>query len=230
MNENTINILLAEDDKNLGSILKTYLEAKGYPTTLVEDGLDALEVFTREKPSFCIFDVMMPAMDGLLLATEVKKIDPRIPILFLTAKNMHEDVIKGFAVGADDYMTKPFSMEELLVRIQAIYRRTYSQNTRETEFRLGDYFFDYSGRFLTHKSGESRRLTSREADLLYLLCLHKNEVTTRSEALVKVWNEESYFNARSMDVYINKLRKFFKNEPKVEIMNIHGVGFKLYVK
>lgn len=230
MEENSINILLAEDDKNLGTILRTYLQAKGFPTTLVENGEQALEAFDRIKPSFCIFDIMMPIMDGYALAKEIRNKDKRVPILFLTAKTMQDDVLSGFEAGADDYMTKPFSMEELLVRVKAIYRRAYANKGEDTEFRLGSFVFDYSRRYLTNSNGEVRRLTSREADLLVLLCQNKNQVLERSVALKKVWNEESYFNARSMDVYITKLRKYFKADPDVEIINIHGIGFKLYVK
>ena len=224
-----INILLAEDDKNLGVILKKYLETKDIAVTLCANGEEALKAFKEGTFNFCLFDVMMPVMDGFTLAKEVKKLDNKIPVVFLTARSSQKDVIEGFTIGADDYITKPFSMDELLLRIQAVFRRTSVNTPAPTSFKLGGFVFDAS-RHLLIKGGESRRLTSKEADLLLLLCEHANETLERAVALRKVWYEDSYFNARSMDVYITKLRKIFNEEPNVELVNVHGVGFKLLVK
>ena len=224
-----INALLAEDDKNLGVILKKYLEAKDIAVTLCSNGEEALETFRSGNFNFCIFDIMMPVMDGFTLSKEVKKIDKRIPIIFLTAKTTQKDVIDGFKLGADDYITKPFSMDELLLRIHAVFNRTSYDTSVPTTFKLGSYSFD-APRHLLIKGDVSRKLTSKEADLLLLLCENMNETLERTVALRKVWYEDSYFNARSMDVYITKLRKYFNDEPNVELVNIHGVGFKLMVK
>ncbi len=224
-----INALLAEDDKNLGVILKKYLEAKDIPVTLCPNGEEALKAFEGGGFNFCILDVMMPSMDGFSLAKEIKKIDKRVPIIFLTAKTNQKDVIDGFKLGADDYITKPFSMDELLLRIHAVFNRTSMDIPAPTTFKLGSYTFD-APRHLLMKGEESRKLTSKEADLLLLLCENMNETLERTIALRKVWYEDSYFNARSMDVYITKLRKYFKDEPNVELVNVHGVGFKLMVK
>ncbi|MCR5013525.1 MAG: response regulator transcription factor [Bacteroidales bacterium] len=224
-----INILLAEDDKNLGVILKKYLEAKDIPVTLCSNGEEALQTFKDGNFNFCIFDVMMPLMDGFTLSTEVRKIDKRVPIIFLTAKTTQKDVLEGFNLGADDYITKPFSMDELLMRIQAVFKRSSYDAPAPTTYQLGSFVFD-APRHMLIKGDDSRKLTSKEADLLLLLCENMNETLERTTALNKVWYEDSYFNARSMDVYITKLRKFFKDEPKVELVNVHGVGFKLIVK
>lgn len=224
-----INILLAEDDKNLGVILKKYLEAKDIAVTLCTNGEETLKTFQEGDFNFCVFDVMMPLMDGFTLSKEIKKIDKNVPIIFLTAKTTQKDVIEGFKLGADDYITKPFSMDELLLRIHAVFNRTSYDATAPTTFKLGSYSFDAPRHLLT-KGDESRKLTSKEADLLLLLCENMNETLERTVALRKVWYEDSYFNARSMDVYVTKLRKYFKDEPNVELVNIHGVGFKLLVK
>lgn len=227
--ENQIRVLLAEDDKNLGTILKAYLDAKGLPTTLCSDGSEALEKFKREDFNFCILDVMMPVMDGFALAAEIRKMDKKVPLLFLTAKALQEDKLKGFELGADDYMTKPFSMEELLLRIKAIIRRSAKDTVKPTVFKVGRFTFDYNRQLLTFDTGEENKLTSKESELLRLLCENMNRVLDRSVALNKIWYDDSYFNARSMDVYITKLRKYFKPDPNVELMNVHGVGFKLIV-
>jgi len=227
--EKKIKILLAEDDKNLGNILKNYLEAKGYPTVLSEDGKIALENFKRESFDFCVLDIMMPVMDGFTLATKIRKLDQEIPILFLSAKAMQEDKLHGFEVGADDYLTKPFSMEELLVRIKAILRRSNTPGSSDVSlFKFGSFSFDYNRQLLS-SGGEPQKLTSKEAELLKLLCENMNNVLDRTIALNKIWFDDSYFNARSMDVYITKLRKYLKDDPKVELINVHGVGFKLVV-
>jgi DNA-binding response OmpR family regulator len=229
MDKQPTRLLLAEDDRNLGNILKNYLEAKGYATTLCVNGQEATETFARKEFDFCILDIMMPVKDGFAAAAEIRASDRKVPILFLTAKALQEDKLKGFEIGADDYITKPFSMEELLLRIQAILRRT-DENTKaqaaENTYTIGVYTFDYNRQTLISKSKE-QKLTSKEAGLLRLLCLRANEVLDRPTALREIWNDDSYFNARSMDVYIVKLRKYLKDDPRVELINVHGVGFKL---
>jgi DNA-binding response OmpR family regulator len=226
--ENIIKVLLAEDDKNLGTILKAYLEAKGYETELCTDGREALEKFKRADFGFCILDIMMPVMDGFTLATEIRKLDRKVPLLFLTAKSMQEDKLHGFELGADDYLTKPFSMEELLMRMKAIMRRSADDRVKPTVFTIGSLVFDYNRQLLTSEK-EEHKLTSKEAELLRLLCENMNRVLDRSVALNKIWFDDSYFNARSMDVYITKLRKYLKSDEHVELMNVHGIGFKLVI-
>jgi two-component system, OmpR family, response regulator len=229
MEEEKLRILLAEDDRNLGNILKAYLEAKKYECTLCVNGQEALQAYAKNKFDMCIIDVMMPVMDGFNLAKEIRLDNKRIPILFLTAKSLQEDKIKGFELGADDYITKPFSMEELLVRIKAVLRRSLQgplPGENITTFVIGGYVFDYTRQTLSF--GESsQKLTSKESELLKLLCDSMNQVLDRRIALHKIWNDDSYFNARSMDVYIAKLRKYLKKDPTVELINVHGTGFKL---
>ncbi len=226
---NPISILLAEDDPNLGSFLQAYLNSKGYKTHLCRDGQSALDAFKAGGFNFCITDIMMPVKDGFSLAKDIRKIDAAVPILFLTAKTLEADRLKGFRSGGDDYLTKPFSMDELLLRIQAIVRRTVGlQNRNAPEvFKIGDVTFDVVSRKLVNPQGESQDLTTREADLLRLLCQNENEVVERKDALVKVWKADNYFNARSMDVYVTKLRKALAKAGSGEIINVHGVGFKL---
>jgi two-component system OmpR family response regulator len=222
-------VLLVEDDSNLGNLLKEYLEAKGYATVLAVNGKQGYEVFSKDKFNICILDVMMPIKDGYTLAKEIRAIDATVPIVFLTAKSMKEDAIEGFNVGADDYINKPFSMEELLLRIKAIIRRTESKNvknTDQTEFQIGNYKFDYNHQTLA-LNDVPQKLTTKEADLLKLLCVNANEVLDRNFALKSIWKDDNYFNGRSMDVYIAKLRKYLKDDPKVELINVHGKGFKL---
>ncbi|HTX87928.1 MAG TPA: response regulator transcription factor [Bacteroidales bacterium] len=230
MDKNPIRILLAEDDRNLGGILKNYLDAKGYQTTHCLNGQEASEAFNKKEFDFCILDIMMPVKDGFMVAKEIRALNKKIPIIFLTAKVMQEDKLKGFETGADDYITKPFSMEELLLRMQAILRRTDDQARTGGEaqniFKIGKYTFDHNRQLLTIK-GKEQKLTSKEAGLLRLLCTNVNQVLERSVALNKIWNDDSYFNARSMDVYIVKLRKYLKEDPSVELINVHGIGFKL---
>nr|NQU89465.1 response regulator transcription factor [Bacteroidota bacterium] len=224
-----VKVLLAEDDKNLGSVLKSYLEVKGYETTLCINGQEAYNAYEKGGYSFCIVDVMMPVKDGFTLVKEIREKDKSIPVLFLTAKSMQEDKLKGFSVGADDYLTKPFSMEELLVRMQAILRRSSEKKAGEIKnnvFKIGEYIFDFNRQLLKFTDKE-QKLTSKEAALLRLLAMNLNEVLDRSYALKEIWNDDSYFNARSMDVYITKLRKFLKLDPNVELINVHGIGFKL---
>lgn len=231
MKEET-KILLAEDDKNLGTILKAYLEAKGFPTSLYINGKEALDAYQKKQFDFCIIDVMMPVKDGFTLAGEIRSMDKKIPILFLTAKSMQEDKLKGFEIGADDYLTKPFSMEELLARIRAIIRRASERSgspARKEKYKIGKLIFDYNRQVLITGNKEEK-LTSKESELLKLLCERMNDVLDRSIALKRIWQDDSYFNARSMDVYITKLRKYLKADPAVELINVHGVGFKLVVK
>jgi len=221
-------ILLAEDDPNLGQLLKNYLTAREYETTLVTDGARAMQVFRKEKYQLCLLDVMMPELDGFTLAKEIRALDPHIPIIFLTAKNLKEDVIEGFKSGADDYLTKPFSMEELIYRIEAILRRTSGKeaDTSTGFYTIGKFTFDVTKQILT-LNDQSRKLTTKESELLELLCRHRNEVLERNFALKSIWIDDNYFNARSMDVYITKLRKYLSRDTSVEILNIHGKGYKL---
>ncbi|MCD4695113.1 MAG: response regulator transcription factor [Bacteroidales bacterium] len=231
MEPDKIKVLLAEDDKNLGSVLTSYLEAKGYPTTLCVNGQEAFNKFSADTFDFCIVDVMMPVMDGFTLAKEIREVDKKIPILFLTAKAMQEDKLKGFELGADDYVTKPFSMEELLLRMRAIIRRSTESKSMDTSrniYEVGKFVFDYN-RQLLKIEGTDQKLTSKETELLRMLCDNVNNVLDRSIALKKIWHDDSYFNARSMDVYITKLRKYLKADEKIELINVHGVGFKLMI-
>ena len=229
MDKNQSRLLLAEDDRNLGNILKNYLDAKGYLTTLCINGQEAIDVFSRKEFDICILDIMMPVKDGFATATEIRAANKKIPILFLTAKALQEDKLKGFEIGADDYITKPFSMEELLLRMQAILRRTdetIKPAGADHVYNIGKYVFDFNRQTLISRNKE-QKLTSKEAGLLKLLCTHSNDVLDRHTALKEIWNDDSYFNARSMDVYIVKLRKYLKDDPSVELLNVHGVGFKL---
>lgn len=228
---NNISILLAEDDPNLGTFLRSYLNSKGLPTQLFTNGEDALKAFLTGEYNFCITDVMMPIKDGYTLAKDIRKKDAHIPILFLTAKTLEIDKLKGFQVGGDDYLTKPFSMDELILRIQAITRRLNgnSDSNIPTHFEIGNVYFDYIKQKL-YSDTVDINLTAKECELLRLFCLKQNQVVERSEALLKVWHSDNYFNARSMDVYIAKIRKILKENSNVEITNVHGVGFKMIVK
>jgi DNA-binding response OmpR family regulator len=227
-------ILLTEDDSNLGMLLQEYLEAKGFTTDLARNGEEGIKFFL-EKGGYdmCIFDVMMPKKDGFSLAKEIRMKDKEIPIVFLTAKSMKEDTIQGFKVGADDYITKPFSMEELLMRMRAILRRIGKQepDNQILNFQIGAYKFDAQTNSLSINyldgTPTQNKLTTKESELLKLLCQNKNQSVSRSFALKLIWGDDSYFNARSMDVYITKLRKHLKEDPSLQIMNMHGEGFKL---
>ncbi|MDX9728838.1 MAG: response regulator transcription factor [Bacteroidales bacterium] len=223
-----VNILLAEDDPNLGQLLKNYLNAREFETTLITDGAQAMKVFRKEKFNICLLDVMMPELDGFALAKGIREIDSNIPIIFLTAKNLKQDVIEGFKSGADDYLTKPFSMEELIYRIEAILRRTSArpQDARAEVYTIGKFTFDVTKQLLVYQD-QTRKLTTKESELLELLCRHRNEVLERNFALKSIWIDDNYFNARSMDVYITKLRKYLSKDESVEILNIHGKGYKL---
>jgi DNA-binding response OmpR family regulator len=221
-------VLLAEDDNNLGNLLRNYLIMKNYETTLSVNGKEALSEFSRGSFDICILDIMMPEMDGIKLAGEIRKLRPQIPVIFLTAKNQKEDVIEGFRTGADDYITKPFSMEELIYRMEAILRRTSEPAVprKEEMYKIGDYTFDTLKQLLTYRD-QTIKLTTKESELLDLLCRHKNEVLERNYALKAIWIDDNYFNARSMDVYITKLRKYLKKDTSVKILNVHGKGYKL---
>ncbi|MGC8803198.1 MAG: response regulator transcription factor, partial [Bacteroidales bacterium] len=229
MNTIKTRVFLAEDDENLGNLLKEYLKARNYEAELCTDGEKALKNLQRNHYDICVLDVMMPNMDGFTVAKEIRKLKNEVPIIFLTAKSMKDDVLEGFASGADDYLTKPFSMEELIFRIEAILRRTYNKNNTEQKvFQLGGYTFDSEKQTLTYND-RTQKLTTKEAELLRLLCLNKNSVLERNFALKAIWSDDNYYNARSMDVYITKLRKYLKEEPSIQILNIHGKGFKLIV-
>ena len=227
MGEPKINILLVEDDPSLGQILKEYLEIKSYKVSLGANGKIGLELFLKNEFDFCILDIMMPVMDGFELAEHIRKVDKIIPVLFLSAKSMKDDRIKGLEIGADDYLTKPFSMEELLLRIKAILKRTNKEPlSHEKVFNIGMFTFDYKQQVI-NGNDNSKKLTTKENELLYHLCRKMNTVLTRDEALLKIWGDDSYFTSRSMDVFITKLRKHFKEDPSIKIMNVHGEGFKL---
>lgn len=228
-------ILLVEDDQNFGDVLRSYLEMHDYDVLLETDGEAGLNAYKNGEFNLCIFDVMMPKKDGFTLAREIRSKDDDMPIIFLTAKTMKDDILQGFKIGADDYITKPFNSEELLLRIQAILKRSQQKsdpNEDVKEFEIGKFHFNYPLRILTYKGNEAtaqEKLSPKEAHLLKMFCLRKNDVLSRSEALTKIWGEDNYFTARSMDVFVTKLRKYLKLDPNIEIVNIHGNGFQLLV-
>ncbi|MBK7128793.1 MAG: response regulator transcription factor [Crocinitomicaceae bacterium] len=224
-----VKILLAEDDTSLGTVLSSYLKAKSFDVTLCVDGEIALKRFKEQLYDFIILDVMMPAKDGFTVAKEIRKVDQEIPILFLTARSMKEDKLTGFEAGGDDYLTKPFAMEELLARINAILKRAYKEGKKETSFQVADVTYDYLQQTID-VGGQKTKLTTKENELFYLLVKNQEEVLDRNEALKHVWGDDNYFNGRSMDVYITKLRKYLSASTQVEIMNVHGKGFRLLVK
>ncbi len=227
--ESKMHILLCEDDENLGMLLMEYLQAKGYDAELCLDGDIGYKTFMKGHFDLCVFDVMMPKKDGFELAAEIRQQNAEVPIIFLTAKNLKEDIIKGFKIGADDYLTKPFSMDELVFRMEAIMRRVRGKKSvNMTQYRIGNYTFDTQRQVLAI-NGEQTKLTTKESELLALLCAHANEVLLRDLALKTIWIDDNYFNARSMDVYITKLRKHLKQDPSVEINNVHGKGYRLIV-
>jgi len=222
-----IKLLVVEDDPNLGQILSDYLRLKAYDPTLCEDGEIGLETFKKGKFDLCLLDIMMPKKDGITLAREIRLMDKDIPIIFLTAKSLKEDTIEGFRAGADDYITKPFSMEELLLRIHAVLRRSHKNDEHhKSVFSFGKSTFDYDKQILSIDN-QTFKLTNKESQLLRLLCQNKNRTLDRSAALKMIWRDDSYFNARSMDVYIAKLRKYLKRDDSISIITIHGEGFKL---
>jgi len=232
MKEIKYKILLVEDEYNLGNVIRDYLNMSGYEATIFYDGEAGLNAFKTMKFDLCILDIMLPKLDGFSLAQEIKKLNNNIPVIFLSAKSMKEDRIKGFKLGADDYIIKPFSTEELSLRVEAILKRVnkdkYDTNS-ENIFFIGKYIFDYSN-FSLKFEDKIQNLTNREADLLKLLCINKNKVLLRNIAMKLIWGNDSYSNGRSMDVFITKLRKYLKNDTKVNILNIHGTGFKLTVE
>lgn len=230
-------ILLVEDDQNFGDVLKSYLEMHDFDVNLATDGIEGFDKYRRSQYDLCIFDVMMPRKDGFTLAREIRERDTDMPIIFLTAKNLKQDVLEGFKIGADDYISKPFNSEELLLRIHAILKRAskpLDPKEELKEFEIGNYHFNYPLRVLKYNTedGEDKdkeKLSPKEAHLLRLFCINKNEVLTRTEALTKIWGEDNYFTARSMDVFVTKLRKYLKKDQRIEIENIHGNGFRLVI-
>ncbi len=227
-------ILLVEDDPNFGDVLFSYLELHGYDVTLATDGEAGAAAFKPDVFDLCIFDVMMPKKDGFALAQEVRERDPKVPIMFVTAKSMKDDIIKGFKMGADDYITKPFDSTEFMLRVQALLKRsrmstnTINDKVALKEYHIGKYFFNFSLRTLVGGE-EEYKLSPKEAELLRMFCMYMNDVMPRSEALNKIWGEDTYFTARSMDVFVTKIRKYLKDDPNIEIVNIHGNGFQLKV-
>ena len=227
--EENVKILLCEDDENLGMLLREYLQAKGFQTELCPDGEAGFRAFQREKFDICVLDVMMPKKDGFTLASDIRQSNVDIPIIFLTAKQLKEDILEGFKLGADDYITKPFSMEELVFRIEAILRRVRGKKTKESNvYKIGRFIFDTQKQLLTFGDKQTK-LTTKENELLSLLCSHANEILQRDFALKTIWIDDNYFNARSMEVYITKLRKHLKDDEQIEIINIHGKGYKLII-
>ena len=226
----SIRVLLAEDELALGSIVKESLESRGFEVILCGDGQAAWECYLKAKPDVLVLDVMMPKKDGFTLAAEIRKTDALTPILFLTSKSQAEDVVKGFSMGATDYIRKPFSMEELLLRITAVLKRT--QRSSEVSplkiYAFGDFVLHYDEQYIEGPSGK-HKLTSKENELIRLLASEINKLVNRSHALKQIWGDDSYFNARSMDVYLSKIRKILKDDPRVQIITVHGEGFKLIV-
>ncbi len=227
-------ILLVEDDQNFGDVLRSYLEMHDYDVTLAVDGEAGLEAFKKGTFNLCITDVMMPKKDGFTMAKDIRNINNEVPIIFLTAKTLKEDVLEGFKLGADDYITKPFNSEELLFRVKAVLRRSAKPEENlenQREFVIGDYHFDFALRILTYKpDGSFEKLSPKEAQLLRLFCFRMNDVLQRSEALTKIWEDDNYFTARSMDVFITKIRKYLSKDNNIEIENIHGNGFRMFLK
>ena len=223
-------ILLVEDDPNFGTILKDYLTINNYDVTHAKNGMEGFEKFKRDDFNLCILDVMMPYKDGFTLAKEIKEKNADVPIIFLTAKSMKEDVLKGYSIGADDYLNKPFDSEVLLMKIKAIMQRKTVETSVESdqfEFKIGKFNFNSKLRFLSYSGEEAIKLSPKENDLLRMLSINLNDLMTRESALTKIWRDDNYFTSRSMDVYIAKLRKYLKVDDSVEILNIHGEGFRL---
>lgn len=222
-------VLLVEDDTNFGQVLKNYLELNDFVVELARDGILGLAAFRREKFDICLLDVMMPNMDGFTLAEEIRNVDPDIPLFFLSAKSMKEDILNGYKLGADDYITKPFDSEVLLHKIKAVLKRNQEQQEKQhaqIEFNIGKYHFNSKLRTLQHDN-ESHTLSPKENELLTMLAEYRNDLLPREAALKRIWGSDTYFNGRSMDVYIAKLRKYLKDDDTVEIVNIHGNGFRL---
>ena len=225
--EENVKVLLCEDDENLGMLLREYMQAKGYDAELCSDGEQGYKAFLKTRFDVCVLDVMMPKKDGFSLAKDIRLASSEVPIIFLTAKQLKEDILEGFKIGADDYITKPFSMEELVMRIEAILRRVRGKKQKEeTQYQIGKFLFDTQKQQL-NLDGKITKLTTKENELLALLCANANEILQRDYALKTIWIDDNYFNARSMDVYITKLRKHLRDDPQVEIINIHGKGYKI---
>ena len=227
----SIRILLLEDDANLGQVVQEHLQMNGFEVLLCVDGVEGTRAVAEGQFDLCLVDVMMPRKDGFTFARELRAKDQETPLLFLTARSLKEDRIEGFKIGADDYITKPFSVEELLLRIQAVLKRTRGRAPAElppTEFEIGSYHFD-SNRQILKRGDSEQKLTPKETELLQLLCSKMNQVLTREEALREVWGDENYFHGRSMDVFVSRLRKYLKDDDQVEIMGIHGKGLRLVV-
>lgn len=230
MEKEKYKVLLVEDDTNFGQVLKNYLELNDFVVELARDGILGLAAFRREKFDICLLDVMMPNMDGFSLAEEIRNVDPEIPLFFLSAKSMKEDILNGYKLGADDYITKPFDSEVLLHKIKAILKRNQEMQEKQhsrVEFNVGRYHFNSKLRTLSYESGDPQTLSPKENELLLMLCEYKNDLLPREAALKRIWGSDTYFNGRSMDVYIAKLRKYLKEDSAVEIVNIHGNGFRL---
>jgi len=226
------NILLVEDDPNFGIVLRDYLNLNSFQVTLAKNGMEGFDKYKKGDYDLCILDVMMPYKDGYTLAKEIREDNTSVPIIFLTAKSMKEDVLQGYKVGADDFLNKPFDSEVLLAKIKTLLKRKSSQTTvsqKQTDFQIGDFHLNAKLRFLTYKKENPIKLSPKENDLLKLLALHLNDLMPRELALTQIWRDDNYFTSRSMDVYIAKLRKYLKQDPKVEILNIHGEGFRLVV-
>lgn len=224
------HIFLVEDDLSFGAVLKSYLEINDFEVEWVDDGKSAMNQFNKSSFDICILDVMLPNIDGFTIGTEIRKVNTDVPILFLTAKNLREDVLKGYRIGADDYITKPFDTEVLIFKLRAILKRQAGTQPRDTDFyTIGSYLFDYRLRTIEHE-GSKHKLSPKETELLKMLCDNRNELLPRETALKKIWGDDGYFTARSMDVYLTKLRKLFTEDPSVEIRNIHGSGFMLEIK
>ncbi|MFZ4670583.1 MAG: response regulator transcription factor [Flavobacterium sp.] len=231
--ENNKKILLVEDDQNFGIILRDYLTLNDFEVTLAKNGMEGFEKFKKDNFDLCILDVMMPYKDGYTLAKEIREKNKDVPLVFLTAKSMKEDVIKGYKVGADDYLNKPFDSDVLLMKIKAIIQRKASENKNEPvkfEFQIGKFLLNSKLRFLKFDDNEPIKLSPKESDLLKMMAIYENDLMPRELALTKIWREDNYFTSRSMDVYIAKLRKYLKEDPSVEILNIHGEGFRLVVR
>lgn len=227
------HILLVEDDPNFGSVMRDYLMLNDYEVTLAKDGIEGFVMFKNNDYDLCILDVMMPRKDGFSLAEDIRKNNSQIPIIFLTAKTMKEDVLRGYQVGADDYLTKPFDSEVLLYKIKAIFQRNETEINKEEEdieFKIGEFLLNTKLRQLTFKNQEAQKLSPKENKLLKMLVQYKNDLMPRELALTKIWRDDNYFTSRSMDVYIAKLRKYLAKDENVEIINIHGEGFRLIEK
>ncbi len=222
------NIFLVEDDENFGSVLKSYLEMNDYKVVWTKDGANAIQNFGKQKFDICILDIMLPNVDGFSIGKKIKELNPDIPTIFLTAKTLKEDILEGFKIGADDYITKPFDSEVLLYKIKAIIKRNQISGSDTKIFKIGKYEFDSELRLLGIKDDQVK-LSPKENDLLKMLCLYENKILDREKALTEIWGEDGYFTARSMDVYITKLRKHLNEDPSIEIINVHGKGYKLIV-